>query len=283
MVFIQKTDIVSDQHLRILHSEDSGKSYGESNPPGSALRTTQRQKSCERVVEDNKTTIAPDQEHEPITLAKFSSYEILNQATQGEILIIQVHAKDNFNHLQTTGGDLFYATVSSVTNVFSSTSGQMIDHNNGTYSVGLYIGWGGRSEINITLVHPSAATKALDVIRMDAKPLRFWNGTFFDSKSNRTEYSLCYMVYHRKLGSRCIYPNQAALGNSTAFVCEKPANNLSCDLFLEYTGCQDQTTRGIKLIGGKYVWMFAKENCYQRVTNGPLFIEADFGKFFFCT
>lgn len=266
-----------------MHSEDSEKLYGENNLSGSVLRRIQRQQSTITIVGDNHTTISYDQEHEPITQAKFSSYEILNQATQGEILNIKVHARDNFNHLQTTGGDLFYATVSSVRNVFSSTSGHMIDHNNGTYSVGLYIGWGGRSEINITLVHPSAATKALDVIRMVPEPLRFWNGTFYDSKSNRTEYSLCYMVYHRKLGNRCVYPNQAALGNSTAFVCEKPANNLSCDSFLEYTGCQQQTTRTMMQVGGKYEWMFTKENCYQRVTNGPLLVVANFGKFFFCS
>ena len=198
-----------------------------------------------------------------ITSAKFSTYKLLNEPEVGKYLTVQIYTRDGMNRTRNTGGDFWICVMDFPSSHYAaSTSAPAHDHQNGTYTVNFFLGWAGAVRINITLVHPSLATSALDLVRYLPYPSRmFWNGTFGTENSNKMAHSMC-TVDNRGPDfwkDKCSYLNLRALGNKTAFVCEKPPDNFTCDSLKAYTTYGiliGQTFRAIGL-GCECMWMFA--------------------------
>ena len=173
-----------------------------------------------------------------VTSATFSTVEVMNPPPEvGEYLQVRIIAKDGMNRPRTSGGDFWFAVMDfpSVT-LRATTSSPVKDHQNGTYSVALFVGWAGAVRLNITLVHPSVAVSFLDIVRNVSLPSRvYWNGTFMND-ANETSYTQCYMDYHgpNSWRDKCPYPNVKALGESTAWVCDAPPGNFTCENLVEY-------------------------------------------------
>ncbi len=105
----------------------------------------------------------------------------------------------------------------------------MIDHQNGTYSVDLFVGWSGYVTVDIILVHPSVATRFLHhVMNISDFSRLYWTAAFTPA---RNVTSLCYMMYHGPdtWKDKCAYTNERALGKDTAWVCDKPGHGVTCD------------------------------------------------------
>ena len=182
-----------------------------------------------------------------ITSANMSSYDILNQPRLGQFLRIRIQAVSETNCPQREGGDFWFAVLKAL-NTTGSTSSPVVDHENGTYSVDLLVGWSGYVVVDIILVHPSVATQILDrVTNISDYSRLFWNAKFRSEKQIRkgnkvliqkqVTTSVCSMMYHgpKSWENKCAYINERALGTNTARVCEKPTNGLTCDNIVSFT------------------------------------------------
>ncbi len=169
-----------------------------------------------------------------VTSAALSTYDVLNKPKLGEFLRIRIQAVSVTHCLQRDGGDFWFAMLTTL-NTTGSTSSQVVDHQNGTYSVDLFVGWKGYVAVDIILVHPSAATRFLHrVMNISDYSRLYWTGLFTPA---RNVTSLCYMRYQgpKSWKNRCAYTNERALGKDTAWVCNKPGYGVSCDKIDAFT------------------------------------------------
>ena len=205
-----------------------------------------------------------------MTSVNLTTFEVLGEPKQGEFLRVLIKARSYANCSKTKGGDYWFAVVSSL-NTTGSSSSPVIDYNNGTYSVDLFIGWSGKILINITLVHPSQAVSFLDKITDISTHSRiFWEGTFAGHvvktqgntlvKERRHATSLCYLDYQGQNSwkDKCAYTNPKALGETTAWVCDKPDNELFCDSLIAYVAHGDMISQMFQNISTKFglKWLF---------------------------
>ena len=170
-----------------------------------------------------------------ITSAAYSCYYLvtsLETASRGSLLHFVIEARDESQHLMSSGGDFWFATMSTNHPYKASTAGRVIDHNNGTYSVYFYAAWSGEAEIDITLVHPSKAVRFLHDTMWNIGPKVFWNARFQNMTTplfnNNSFDTLCWIKASNEVTpGRCTYPAQNALGDYV-FVCNPPLFDRVC-------------------------------------------------------
>ncbi|XP_072029679.1 NXPE family member 4-like [Amphiura filiformis] len=238
----------------------------------------------------------PVLDEDRITSANLSTFDILNDPALGEFLRIRIYARSQTNCLQRKGGDFWLAMLTAL-NTTGSSSSPVLDHENGTYSVDLYVGWSGYIAVHIILVHPSIATQFLDRVADISDISRiYWTGAFSkdlpiisnnlipirSGKQILTEQqtatrSLCYMMYHgpNSWKDKCVYTSERTLGKNTAWVCDKPSNGLACDNLVSYTTNGPLIAQVFRNISSKsgLLWLFKGKHYLQRVSNGPKIIE----------
>ncbi|XP_072050929.1 NXPE family member 1-like [Amphiura filiformis] len=205
-----------------------------------------------------------------VTSAKYSTLEFVNEPEVGKNFTVRIHARDGLNRSKTHGGDFWMAFLQFPSNhYYASTSAQVQDHQNGTYTVDFFIGWPSAVEVRITLVHPSRATKVLDLImNLSYPPRMFWNGTFIN-QNNQTAHTLCYMAYRgpQFWKDKCQYVNRRALGDKTGLVCEKPPDGFGCDSMVKYSTAAHLIDGLFRVIGNACgcVWLFDKDHYMQKM------------------
>ena len=196
-----------------------------------------------------------------VTSAKFSTFQLLNRPKVGGYLRVRIDARDGLNRYQTCGGDFWVAILDCpLPHYQASASAPVVDHNNGSYTVEIFVGWPTAIELHIILVHPSRAVKVLEKITSITYPSRvFWNGTFKnDHQQTRT---LCYIDYRGPDAwhDKCAYQHRKALGETTAFVCDRPPrDNFTCQSLVEYRTASAMIGRTFHTLGDRLgcMWLF---------------------------
>ncbi|XP_077993146.1 NXPE family member 3-like [Glandiceps talaboti] len=141
---------------------------------------------------------------------------------RGDILKFQIIAKDIHCLQRPFGGDLWRVTMYNQRNKFA-TSGKVVDHNNGTYSVRVYAGSGGTMTLKFTLVLQREAILWLENVYRKTEMKAAWFGIFKQGKV--TEKQNCYIQREGTWDNKCQFPH-GALGKTT-FLCDPP-KSLPC-------------------------------------------------------
>ena len=162
------------------------------------------------------------------TSAKTSSYEIVigNQETPvlGDIVHLRITARDINKRPRNGGEDFWFATLTSNN---ASTSGKVVDYQNGTYSVYFFAGWEGWADIDITLVHSSDAVRFLRDVMWNHMRIE-WTGGYESANGSKAKGSCALALSGDTTWTdMCKYPNSNALGKAI-FMCTKQ-KGFPCD------------------------------------------------------
>ncbi|XP_029530445.2 NXPE family member 3-like isoform X1 [Oncorhynchus nerka] len=141
----------------------------------------------------------------------------------GDQLESLVLMKDFQGHPKSHGGDFLLARLHSP-ELGAGVAGQVLDHQNGTYSAIFLLLWEGSVQVEVTLVHPSEAVAVLRNLR-EERPNRVLYKSLF-KYGLLSETTMCNL---------CLPTNQEPLCNYTdphtgePWYCYKPKQLLSCD------------------------------------------------------
>ncbi|KAJ8004194.1 hypothetical protein DPEC_G00156250 [Dallia pectoralis] len=141
----------------------------------------------------------------------------------GDQLEARVVLKDFRGHLKSYGGDFLVARLQSP-ELGAGVAGQVVDHNNGTYSAVFPLLWEGPVRVEVTLIHPSEAIAVLRRLREEHPDRVLYKSEFRSGSVSET--TMCNM---------CLPTNQKPVCNYTDILtgepwyCYKPSQGLSCD------------------------------------------------------
>ncbi|XP_021470872.2 NXPE family member 3-like isoform X1 [Oncorhynchus mykiss] len=141
----------------------------------------------------------------------------------GDQLESLVLMKDFQGHPKSHGGDFLLARLHSP-ELGAGVAGQVLDHQNGTYSAIFLLLWEGSVQVEVTLVHPSEAVAVLRNLR-EERPNRVLYKSLFK----------CGLLSETTMCNLCLPTNQEPLCNYTdphtgePWYCYKPKQLLSCD------------------------------------------------------
>ncbi|XP_002733001.2 NXPE family member 4-like [Saccoglossus kowalevskii] len=141
-----------------------------------------------------------------------------NAIYRGDFIHLMIVAKDNNGSQRRYGGDIWIAKMYN-TDFNFGTTGKVIDHNNGTYSVYFYAGWSGTVTLEILLALQREAITWMKTFHRPQEHRVLWIGIFDDGK--RIERTTCYIQREGLWENKCEYPHISALGDTT-FLCDPP-------------------------------------------------------------
>ena len=129
-----------------------------------------------------------------------------------------------------SGGNFWFAVLTSVKNPKASCAGSVTDYCNGTYDVHVTAAWAGNATFEITLVHTGEAINHLRNIVWPAQDRLAFSGYY--KANNQTDVSkmpqgFCYVRRRGNWSGYCEYPNKKAMGMTTT-ICEK-VDGVPCD------------------------------------------------------
>ncbi|XP_072015095.1 NXPE family member 3-like [Amphiura filiformis] len=212
-----------------------------------------------------RITDKPYMDDSTITSANYSTLTLLNIPLKGQYLHLLIHAADVQGRPKTSGGDVWFVTASSVDDKFY-TSGRVLDHLNGTYSVYLFAGWTNTPTIKVKLVYTSHAAHFIENSYWTTPlPRVYWSAHFI--QGNRTESSKCYIETVEWDDTKCAYTRPIAMGVHTAFVCNKP-RSLPCVALNDYLVDSGKTNRAVENFGTGNMWLFS--GCMEYIGNGTI-------------
>ncbi|XP_072042733.1 NXPE family member 1-like [Amphiura filiformis] len=260
-----------------MHEDHMGHKGNDTNVNKDKVQTLLSENTTE-IIEMDDTGMS----YIHFTSAKKSTYQLLNQPIRGSYLHIHMQVRDEDGHPRTVGGDFWLATLISNSNahqgepnqINAGTAGKIIDHKNGTYSVYFYLGWTGKAEININLVHSNDANSFLrnTYWRTGGKPI--WNGYFVRNEGGE-EVVACRIRHSLELrnGTRdCEFWFPQAMGQ-TVFACHNPHPSISCAAFDRIKYNFDATMRVTRDIAGSLIDMFEGNKFASRLENGVRVID----------
>ncbi|XP_077436109.1 NXPE family member 3-like [Vanacampus margaritifer] len=140
----------------------------------------------------------------------------------GDQLELQVQLRDFKGRPKRYGGDLLLARLHS-SKYRAGVAGQVLDHENGLYSVRFPLLWAGSAQVSILMVHSSEAIGVLRQLR-EKRPVRVYFSSVF-RRGNHSERTACNI---------CLPQGQGPLSNYTdlhtgePWYCYKP-KMLGCD------------------------------------------------------
>nr|XP_040031019.1 NXPE family member 3-like [Gasterosteus aculeatus aculeatus] len=140
----------------------------------------------------------------------------------GDQLEVMIQTFDFQGRPKKSGGDFILATLQS-RKLEAGVAGQLVDHQNGSYSAVFSLLWEGDAQVEVTLVHPSEAVTVLDRLNRE-QPDRIYFKSLYRSGSV-SETTICNV---------CLRPTQQPVCNYTdlhvgePWFCYKP-KKLSCD------------------------------------------------------
>nr|XP_002736977.1 PREDICTED: NXPE family member 4-like [Saccoglossus kowalevskii] len=210
--------------------------------------------------------------HLDMSSALKSSWALFNATgndgiKQGEYVHVVVETRDARDHRKHVGGDFLYGVMKN-TKLKKSTSGRVIDYNNGTYSVYFFAGWHGKATITIILWNTKEAIQWFDTVYRKYERRYEWKGVF--QRGKITEKGVCYVLRDEVLLDKCEYRNEHAMG-STVFMCDKP-ENMSCDsLYLIHKGAKSKFAESI--LQPDQEILFQKPYMTSVISGSPLVIS----------
>ncbi|XP_072042667.1 NXPE family member 4-like [Amphiura filiformis] len=225
---------------------------------------------------EHAATKTTPKKHNNVTNPELSNYRLITPAeriTKGSFIHVVIEARSESQQLMPSGGDFWFATMSTNDPHQASTAGRVIDHENGTYSVYFYAAWNGTAEINVTLVHPSKAVECMHDTLWHIGPKTFWSATYKNmttlsqlKKTNKFDTS-CWITRSNDTNTFCEYPSPKGLGNYT-FVCEPPEDRRCrpLDIIAVYVSKTNAMTA--KSAAGYEVY-FQSKYFNKRLTKGP--------------
>ncbi|XP_072042659.1 NXPE family member 3-like [Amphiura filiformis] len=227
---------------------------------------------------DNQKKLDKQKKHDDVTNPKFSNYRLITpaeQITKGSFIHVVIEARSESQQLMPSGGDFWFATMSTNDPHQASTAGRVIDHENGTYSVYFYAAWSGTAEINVTLVHPSKAVECIHDTLWYIGPKTFWSATYINittlsqlNKTNEFDTS-CWITRSNdtNITKLCEFPSPNGLGNYT-FVCRPPKDRRCRPLDIIAIDRSNTDAATAKSAAG-YEDYFQSKYFNKRLTKGP--------------
>ncbi|XP_077392951.1 NXPE family member 3-like [Festucalex cinctus] len=140
----------------------------------------------------------------------------------GDQLEVRVQMRDFKGRPKRYGGDLLLARLHAP-KYKAGVAGQVLDHQNGLYSVRFPLLWAGPAQVNILMVHSSEAIAVLRRLR-DKRPDRVYFSSVF-RRGNHSERTVCNMCLPPDKGPLCNYTD---LHTGEPWYCYKP-KTLGCD------------------------------------------------------
>ncbi|XP_063073286.1 NXPE family member 3-like isoform X2 [Engraulis encrasicolus] len=149
----------------------------------------------------------------------------------GEQLHATIFARDFAGQLKRYGGDFFQAKVYS-DELKASVFGEVVDHQNGTYSAHFTLPWAGQASVAIRLIHSSEAVQVLKQHRSTDSNRVYFHGFFVGKDSRHEESVVCNVKWEgvvlpatRKKNCCCEYSD---VRTGLTWQCLRP-RKLPCD------------------------------------------------------
>ncbi|XP_075916901.1 NXPE family member 4-like [Petromyzon marinus] len=156
----------------------------------------------------------------------------------GDSVMLRVEMMDGTGRPKGYGCDFLLARVYNMA-LGNAATGQVTDHDNGTYSVEFMFWWAGESRLEVKVVHHSEAVGVLERARDFVMDKVSFRGNFVSGKVKRT--TTCHFVLDATIIATkdvCSYDDDL-LGERWA--CERP-DNMSCDA-MQYHSSYDKKPR----------------------------------------
>ncbi|XP_077436273.1 NXPE family member 3-like [Vanacampus margaritifer] len=134
----------------------------------------------------------------------------------GDQLEVQVQMRDYKGRPKRYGGDFLLARLHSP-KLRAGVAGQVLDHENGLYSVRFPLLWAGSAQVNVLMVHSSEAIAVLRRLR-DKRPDRVYFSSIF-RRGNYSEKTVCNMCLPPEKGPLCNYTDP---NSGDQWYCYKP-------------------------------------------------------------
>ena len=148
---------------------------------------------------------------------------------EGDMFQFRITCRHDNGTVLETGGDFWFATLTSSAKPKASTAGRVVDNNNGTYDVYLYAGWSGKAQLKLTRVLNREAVIYMNSVVWPAVDRMVWQGHFKIPGKSKSVVGLCKLRKHGNWTGMCEYPHPKALGK-TVFICDKPPG-ANCNSF----------------------------------------------------
>ncbi|XP_041833204.1 NXPE family member 3-like isoform X2 [Melanotaenia boesemani] len=146
----------------------------------------------------------------------------------GDELEVFIKICDFYGRPKTNGGDVLLARLHSPS-LLAGVAGQVVDHNNGSYSAVFFLPWEGSALVEVTLVHSSEAVTVLQSLTQE-QPDRIYFQSLFRSGSV-TETTTCNVCLNAAQQQLCNYTD---LHTGDPWFCYKP-KTLACDARVTHT------------------------------------------------
>ncbi|XP_050396833.2 NXPE family member 1 [Patella vulgata] len=159
-----------------------------------------------------------------------STLTLLNPKTQynvGDVITVRINMVDGYGKQRVVGGDDVRVRMKGINNVHLA-SGNVMDLNNGSYTVTLKALWSGKVTIEATLPYTREAIATMFKWRRQYRTLFYYYGHFV--KGTLSEYTMC-SPYPTIQGYPSIC-NLTSMNYNYPWFCGQPINPLlSCDDF----------------------------------------------------
>ncbi|XP_006821143.2 NXPE family member 3-like [Saccoglossus kowalevskii] len=156
----------------------------------------------------------------------------LNSIHRGDIITLQIHARDDNGRERVFGGDIWRVDIYNTKIKFASTCmNKIIDHDNGSYTAHVYAGKSGNMQLRVSLVAQREAVEFVKSVVWPSEPRITWRGIF--AKGDFNESSYCFLMRNGVWKNKCEFPHAKALGKTT-FLCEPPTV-LDCKDLIQVT------------------------------------------------
>ena len=125
-----------------------------------------------------------------------TSFEIVNPRVSYHIcdeVKLRIIARNSRNESKQHGGDYFRAKIFTRNTTFSassSTDGEVVDYNNGSYGAFFTLKWAGEVAFKVTLIHSNEAVDVLIRLRKYYQPRQVLYGQF-SSKGMESQTTYC--------------------------------------------------------------------------------------------
>ncbi|KAI4888373.1 hypothetical protein NFI96_010906 [Prochilodus magdalenae] len=164
-----------------------------------------------------------------------SSFTLLNPRTNysvGDVISVLITARDALKNPKTYGGDFFQAKLFN-TGLKASVYGEVVDHDNGTYTATFKLLWEGLAKVAIRMIHSSEAVEVLFRHREQDPDKVFFTGVF--REGDVQENVVCNAQRSVRLleGSPCCCEYKHPITGESWF-CRKPSR-LPCSAWVEHS------------------------------------------------
>ncbi|XP_066303214.1 NXPE family member 3-like isoform X2 [Branchiostoma lanceolatum] len=237
----------SNTNRKELKNLDTAQEWEPLDPEDVSSRN--RTSTAQSVTETWLAETALDSSSKPVHLlhvtsgeqTKFQLIKEKSSYVMGEILQVAIQARDYRGRPKLYGGDSFRTKVHSPEKK-ASTSGRVLDHGNGSYTVEFPLWWSGKVQISIILEHSSEAIAVLRRLR-EVPVKRVFYAQYEDYEYGIQEDSECFSHPYPANVAKDSWCNFSDDYSGVSWWCRKPTS-LPCDTFV-YFGCDNTKTNNL--------------------------------------